>query len=259
MEALLNHPDLWRARQLGRNRVRSGHSTGFPPLDAILHDGGWPSAGLTEFLYNTLGVGELRLLLPALARLSRTDARWIVWIAPPCVPYAPALASAGIDLERVLLIRPADRREALWATEQVLRSGAASTTLAWLDESGLGTTGIRRLQLAARQGRTWANLFRPAKASNRPSMAELRILVEEEPSERCDRIGLTVLKRRGGWPTSRLVLEVGQAPVPIEPAVLDKRFASWRMRRESMPDAAHGAIVPSGPPGDSLLMMASGG
>ena len=259
METLLNHPDLWRARQLGRNRVRSGHPSGFPPLDAILHDGGWPSAGLTEFLHDTAGVGELRLLLPALARLSRTDARWIVWIAPPCVPYAPALASAGIDLERVLLIRPADRREALWATEQVLRSGAASTALAWLDESGLGTTGIRRLQLAARQGRTWTNLFRPGKAAGRSSMAELRILVEEEPSERCDRVGLTVLKRRGGWPTSRLVLEVDQAPVPIDPAVLDERFASWRARREPGSDTAHGAVVRSGSPDDGLLMMAAGG
>ena len=220
MNAVLNHPDLWCARQLARGRVRSGLPTGFPALDAMLHDGGWPSAGLTEFLYDTPGVGELRLLLPALARLSRSDARWIVWIAPPCVPYAPALAGAGIDLDQVLLIRPGDRREALWAAEQALRGGAASAALAWLDEAALGPTGLRRLQLAAKQGRTWASLFRPGTAARRPSMAELRVLVDNEPSERCDRVGLTVLKRRGGWATSRLVLEVGHAPVRHDPSLL---------------------------------------
>ena len=228
MSAVLDHPDLWRARRLVRRRDRSGHPTGFPELDAVLHDGGWPSAGLAEFLCDTPGVGELRLLLPALARLSRSDARWIAWVAPPFTPYAPALAGSGIDLERVLLIHPRDRREALWATEQALRSGASSAVLAWLDESDLGPTGIRRLQLAAKQGRAWANLFRPAMASAKPSMAELRVLVEDEPSARCDRVGLTVLKRRGGWATSRLALEFDQGPLRHEPAALAERIGSWR-------------------------------
>ena len=226
--AVLDHPGLWRARHLVRARARFGHRTGFPALDAILHDGGWPPAGLTEFLYDTPGVGELRLLLPALARLSHADARWIAWIAPPCTPYAPALASAGVDLDRVLLIHPRNRREAMWATEQALRSGASSAVLAWLDESGLGPTAIRRLQLAANQGRSWANLFRPCRASARPSMAELRILLDDEQSERCDRVGVTVLKRRGGWATTRLVLELGQGPFPHEIESLEDRLATWR-------------------------------
>ena len=236
--AVLDHPGLWRARHLVRTRTRSGHPTGFPALDAILHDGGWPPAGLTEFLYDTPGVGELRLLLPVLARLSQADARWIVWIAPPCTLYAPALASAGVELERVLLIHPRNRREAMWATEQALRSGASSAVLAWLDESGLGTTAIRRLQLAAKQGRSWANLFRPCRASASPSMAELRILVEDEPSERCDRVGVTVLKRRGGWATSRLVLELGQGPLPNALESLEDRIASWRRGRRRSFDSA---------------------
>ncbi|MDE2907423.1 MAG: translesion DNA synthesis-associated protein ImuA [Acidobacteriota bacterium] len=249
MNAVLDHPDLWRARRLVRpenSSSRSGHPTGFPELDAVLHDGGWPSAGLAEVLCDTPGVGELRLLLPALARLSRSDARWIAWVAPPFTPYAPALAGSGIDLERVLLIHPRDRREALWATEQALGSGASSAVLAWLDESGLGLTGIRRLQLAAKQGRAWANLFRPAIASARPSMAELRVLIEDEPSERCDRVGLTVLKRRGGWATSRLVLEFGQYPVRYELAALEQRFAFWRGASPGLVQAPAGIRVGAG-------------
>ena len=72
MSAVLDHPDLWRARHLVRGGSRSGHPTGFPELDAELHDGGWPSAGLAEFLCDTPGIGELRLLLPALARRSQS-------------------------------------------------------------------------------------------------------------------------------------------------------------------------------------------
>ena len=247
--AVLDHPHLWRARQLVRGRdpsgrEHSGHPTGFHALDAILHDGGWPSAGLTEFLHDTPGVGELRLLLPALARLSQCDARWIAWIAPPYLPYAPALASAGIDLDRVLLVRPRDRREALWATEQALRSGASSAVLAWLDESGLGPTGSRRLQLAAKQGRVWANLFRPGAASAKPSMAELRIRLDDEPSACCDRIGLTVLKRRGGWATSRLVLEVGRGPV--QQASLGDQIAAWRQGRKLQAEPLGLPNVPGG-------------
>ena len=244
---ILDHPGLWRARQLGRERNRLGHPTGFPTLDATLHDGGWPSAGLTEFLHDTPGVGELRLLLPALARLSRTDARWIAWIAPPYLPYAPALASAGVDLDRVLLIRPRDRREALWATEQALRSGASSAVLAWLDETGLGPAGSRRLQLAAKQGRVWASLFRPGAASAKPSMAELRILLDNEPSASCDRIGLTVMKRRGGWGTSRLVLDIGRGPVPR--AALGERIAAWRRERRQPAAHANGSPERLGPRG----------
>ena len=75
-------------------------------LDGQLPGGGWPDSGLVELLPNESGIGELRLLMPALAKLSR-EARWIAWIAPPYLPYAPALASAGI----VALARSTTRNE----------------------------------------------------------------------------------------------------------------------------------------------------
>ena len=42
-------------------------ASGFPRLDAELPGGGWPRGALTELLAEHEGIGELGLLLPALA------------------------------------------------------------------------------------------------------------------------------------------------------------------------------------------------
>ena len=222
--ALLEHPNLWRTRHLPRRPEGAGHASGFPALDAALHDGGWPAAGLSELLIGTPGIGELRLLLPALARLSRDEARWIVWVAPPFLPYAPALANAGVVLNKVLLVHP-PQGEALWAAERALKGGAASAVLAWLPEAALGTGTLRRLQLAAQTGRAWATLFRPVGAARQPSMAELRIRVESEPSALGDHLALSILKRRGGWAAPRMSLTLKQAPLRHAPEHLAGQLA----------------------------------
>lgn len=230
---LPDHPNLWRAREFAtdpnrRRNSTSNHATGFAQLDELLFGGGWPAAGLMELLCDVHGVGELRLLASALTRLSRNEPRWITWINPPFVPYAPALARAGIDVNKVLLVHPKSHREALWALEQALKTGASSAALAWLDESALKTTDIRRLQLAAAAGRAWTTLFRPASAADKASMAELRIRVESEPAGRCDRLAFTILKRRGGWPTSRIALDIGHAPIRRERTAVGEQLAFWR-------------------------------
>src|SRR4051812_39379662 len=44
-------------------------STGFADFDALLPGGGWPVGAITELMPETYGIGELSLLLPALAKL----------------------------------------------------------------------------------------------------------------------------------------------------------------------------------------------
>src|SRR5215813_10177337 len=110
---LLEHPGIWRGTSAARTEVLS---TGFRALDERLPGGGWPRSGLIEILVSRFGVGELTLLLPALAALtSLPTARWCVWVAPPLEPFAPALAAHGVALERVLVVRSS--RNALWAFE----------------------------------------------------------------------------------------------------------------------------------------------
>jgi hypothetical protein len=194
VQTLLTHPDLWRADRIEPNTQTI--STGYPQLDSLLADRGWPKAGLVELLSAQAGIGELRLLSPALAALSTQEQRWQVWIDPPHIPYAPALAELGIDIGKVLLVRPKTHADALWALEQSIKSGTCSAALAWLDDAKLVVKDVRRLKLAARRGGTLTVLFRPDTAARRQSMAELRIHLHRAPAP--DRLRVEILKRRGG-------------------------------------------------------------
>jgi len=191
LEELLAHPSVWR----GRSRAAiETLSTGFEALDAGLPGGGWPRHGLIEILTPQPGVGELYLLLPVLAALSRTTpARWCTWVCPPHEPYAPGLEAQGVVLERMLIVRT---HLPLWAHEQALRSGACEMALAWLPR--VSPRAIRRLQLAAEQGRTLGVLFRSQGLANLASPAMLRVLLE--PLKENGRHGarITLIKSRGG-------------------------------------------------------------
>jgi len=191
--------DLWRGGEL--STTTHTVSTGFAALDEQLPGGGWPRGALTEILLTRVGVGALRLLMPALAALSRQE-RWLNWVAPPYLPYAPALAAAGVQLSRILLVHPDARQDGLWAVEQSLRSGTCSAVLAWpvIDDTGT----LRRLQLAAEAGDSAGFLFRPGHMAQRPSPAALRLQLD---SDARGRLSVRILKRRGAHRTTPLLLD----------------------------------------------------
>jgi|KBSMisStandDraft_5_1062788.scaffolds.fasta_scaffold01449_9 hypothetical protein len=146
--------------------------TGFADFDALLPGGGWPLGAITELMPEAQGIGELSLLLPALAKLSRAG-RYLMWIAPPCLPYPPALVRHGLVLDRLLLVQAQDARAALWAAEQALRCPAIGAVLAW--PAALDDRRVRRLQLAAETGGSCGLLYRPPLAALQPSPAALRL------------------------------------------------------------------------------------
>lgn len=184
---LLEHPGIWRGRSMAAVDVVP---TGFPVLDRSLPGGGWPRVGLVEILIPRLGSGELYLLLPALASLTRApQARWCAWIAPPHQPFAPALAAHGVVLERLLL---AHTPSPLWAFDQALGSNACDVALTWIRR--VHPREIRRLQLAAERGRTLGFMFRSVRAAQESSNAALRVLLQ--PGEQGAK--LTLIKSRGG-------------------------------------------------------------
>lgn len=195
LDSLLADPRIWRARQAGAagDVLPSGHRD----LDAALPEGGWPAAGLIEIATERWGTGELSLLAPLLARPGRRGRApgWLAWISPPYVPYAPALAAAGIDVSRVLLVHGRSDAETLWAAEQALRSAGCERVLAWVGRAGMAQ--LRRLQLAASEGGLPMILFRPPRSLDTPSPARLRLRLEAGPDGR-----LAIVKSRGGRPAS---------------------------------------------------------
>lgn len=159
-------------------------------LDKELPGGGWPTACLSEVLPAHEGIGELRLMGPGLACLS-SQGRRLAWVAPPYLPYAPALDAAGIELERLLIVRTRTAAEALWAAEQALRSQACGAVLLW--SATCDHAALRRLQLAAEHGRALALLFRPPTAHSRASPAALRLRLDSANGG----LAVHILKRRG--------------------------------------------------------------
>jgi hypothetical protein len=216
LEELLRQHPVWLggAPQLGVPAVPTGHAV----LDAELPGGGWPSGALTEILGSREGIGELQLVLPALAALTWAGKR-VVWLAPPYLPYAPALAAAGVNLEHLAVIRAPGRRDALWAAEQALRAGCCHALLGWFRKAAYDD--LRRLAVAAEASSAWVALFRPLQAAAESSPACLRLALEADG----EGLAVKILKRRGApltrplrLPVKRPVHALGRTPFPVPAA-----------------------------------------
>jgi len=189
----LCHDGEWRRSQ------HEAAPSGFGELDANLAGGGWSVGAICELLLETMGIGELGLMVPALARLVQAG-RYIAWIAPPYLPYAPALAQAGLALKHVLVVQTRSVQESLWATEQTLRCPAFGAVLSW--PSGIADKNVRRLQLAAEAGGTLGILYRPAEAAREHSPAALRLRLAPTSAG----LAVDIHKCRGGRAGARLQL-----------------------------------------------------
>ena len=207
LDALLESRRIWRGQPTPR--APSTQSTGFAVLDEALPDGGWPETALTELLLPADGIGELSLLAPTLSRLTRAGGTVAV-IAPPYIPYAPAWQAAGVDLA-LLEIVDAAPRDALWAFEQCLRSGACSAVLGWPAQAD--GPALRRLQVAADSGDCLGFALRDRRHAANPSPAALRL---EAVREDAGHAAWRVLKCRGGpAPAQAFIPEPDAALRPV--------------------------------------------
>ena len=209
LAALLSHPAIWRGDDCAPEP--SVLSSGFAALDAALPGRGWPQGALTEILLESEGIGEIRLTLPALARV-QAQGRDVVWIAPPHRPYAPALAVAGLDLARRYVVHCREPKDALWAFDQALRAPECGAAFAWLpthDERAL-----RRLQVAAREGRTWGVLWRRPGQRGSATAAPLRLALSPHAGPHVGphvgHLAVHVLKRRGAELPQPVLIDVGR-------------------------------------------------
>ncbi|HVY05351.1 MAG TPA: translesion DNA synthesis-associated protein ImuA [Burkholderiales bacterium] len=199
LASVLHNPAIWRGDEPARVAL-PGIPTGFAELDRELPGGGWPRGMVSELLTERSGIGELSLLMPALARLSAQDG-WLMLVAPPWIPYAPALAARGIRLSKVIVARTASDKDTMWAAEQSLRAGNCPAVLLW--PKTVNEHGLRRLQLAAEEGGSFGVVFGESVRAAFSSPAPLRLRL----GVRQDRLSVKILKRRGSGLTPTLWLD----------------------------------------------------
>jgi len=196
LDGVLSHPAIWRR---GAMPVLGGDTlaTGLAALDALLPGGGWPRGALSEILIGQDGLGECSLVLPVLATLTRSRRR-VALIAPPYIPYAPALVAAGVDLSQIVHI-DATAIDTHWTAEQCLRAGCCGAVLNWLPQADYRQ--LRRLQLAAETGGAIGFVFRPLAAARETSPAALRLkVVADSQGPRIE-----ILKCRGRFESAQAV------------------------------------------------------
>jgi protein ImuA len=180
-------PGVWRANQLASYRA-AAIATGHLLLDRELPGGGWPSGSLIELLTPQAGIGEMRLLQPALHRIS---SRTIALLQPPHPPQAAAWASDDFAIERLLWVKTKRPVDTLWAAEQILRNGTCGALLSW--QTHIRHESLRRLHLAAQTSDTIFWLIRPLACAQTASPAPLRLALRPAT----EGISIEIIKRRG--------------------------------------------------------------
>lgn len=198
-ELIRGQAGIWRG--LETPSVQTAIRTGFPELDALLPGGGWPSGALLSLALPSIGIGELPLLLPAMAALSRQGRR-IVWLAPPYQAYAPGLQQAGVDVAQLLVVDCHEPADLPWALEKLLRTGCCGLALAW-PRQPLAAHQTRRLQLAAEAGDALAVLCAVGNGAQ-AGYAALQIALQRQSGG----LLLDIRKARGSLRRHGLLVDV---------------------------------------------------
>jgi protein ImuA len=198
---------VWRADQMGSYQA-AVTPTGHSALDRELPNGGWPSAALIELLLQQAGIGEMRLLRPALDVISRK--RRIALLQPPHLPQIAAWTAWGLPADRLLWIKTARSADALWSAEQILRNGSCGALVFWQQQ--VRPESLRRLHLAAQGTDILFWMMRPLACAQDASPSPLRLALRPAMGG----IDIGIVKRRGPHRDESLFLRLDGMPAGPE-------------------------------------------
>jgi recombination protein RecA len=91
------------ATEAAENRVLA---LDWPELDDVLPDGGLPRGVVELAAPRALGGGASIALAAVRAAHARNRKAWCAWVDPEATLYAPGVVAAGVDLTRLLVVRP---------------------------------------------------------------------------------------------------------------------------------------------------------
>lgn len=188
-------------------RCRSSSSRGFAiglsAIDALLPSGGMVVGAVHEVLSAT---ATTPYLFPALIARAAVGKGLLAWIDVERELNPPSLAAMDISLGRLLVLRPRQRAEQIWAIAECLRCKGVSACVS--PAGKLSRIEARRLQLAAERGGGIGILLRPACFRDAPYAAATRWLVAPAKGERnVQRWSIQLIHAHGGRVGQTVILE----------------------------------------------------
>jgi len=201
-----------QARRIeGAKRPEGGTvvSTGCDDLDRLFPENGIRRGSLIEWHGKGQGSGAGSLALIT-ARQACADGGALVVIDREGTFFPPSALSLGIDRERLVVVRPANARDELWAIDQSLRCEAVSAVWGYVER--LAARSFRRLQLSAEAGSGVGLFVRPLAMLGQPSWSDVRLLVEPLPAGgRSPQFRVEIVRCHIGRAGSSAAFEVDEA------------------------------------------------
>lgn len=192
-------------------------SSGSEALNRLLPDGGFRPGTLVEWLAATPGSGASFLALAAIGRLQRRCEAVVAVVDRQRNFYPPAAAAWGIDLSHVMVVRPQNAADELWAVDQALRSTPLAAVVAWPEQ--IDSYAFRRWQLAAEESGVLGLLIRPDSARREPTWAHLRLAVSTQTSrDAAWRQRVQLLRCRGSFGRGEVELRIDHQTGEIDEA-----------------------------------------
>lgn len=155
--------------------VRPGRPSGIAELDALLGSTGIPKGQLTE-LFGARSSGKTTLAFAILSACTRAGGIG-AYIDPAGAFFAPAAAGAGIDLRRLIVVRPRCAAAVRRAIDALVRGGACGVVALDCSElpGALQTHHCARLAAQAEKTGTALVIITDGGAQAVASFASLRL------------------------------------------------------------------------------------
>lgn len=112
---------------------------------------------ITEIIVQDDDINQIPMLLPLLAQLSQAP-RWLTWVAPPAMLPRSLLSDAGIEINKVILLKPDNLNSEYQLACKALATGTAHVVISW--SSYLSPGQIQGLEQAAYQGQSHGIIIR---------------------------------------------------------------------------------------------------
>ncbi len=236
-------------------------SSGCQAMDRYLPGGGYQNGTIVEYLRVQPACGANYLALSAAREAMNASLGFLVVVDLAQQFYPPAAVALGIDLQRLVLVRPKSSADALWAIDQSLRCSAVAAVLAEVDQ--MDDRAARRVQLAAEQGGGLGLLIRGAAARSQPSWAEVQWIVRplhgESPSQGFAKYPLSavasrqvhvqLIRARGGRAGANVVIEIDSMRGELREVVRHEQTAAMHLAAQLARPARASNSSRSGEPG----------